>query len=463
MYRLVSYIVLALFMGAIALQAWAQDPDEVARHQKSVSTQQDSTPSNDDHDMQMPAMGRSDGQKPPQTFIDAILEHATSGTSVQPNSAAQPMLMTGAGKWMFMFHSEVFLNVEQETGPSAGDKLFSTNWFMPMAQRSLGHGQLTLRAMLSLEPATVTGRFYPELFQQGETAFGRPLVNGQHPHNFFMELAALYDLKLGSHTLLSFYAAPVGDPAMGPTAYAHRISASEDPLAPLGHHLQDSTHIAYDVIIAGLTYKSVRLEASGFHGQEPGEFRWGISSGAIDSWSTRLTVQPGQNWSAQYSFAHLTSPEALQPLDDVERMTASVTYNRPLAKGNWASTVVWGRNHVLPSGENFNSYLLESTLRFATSEYIWGRIENVDRTNELFLAGQPEPPGFKERFLARVQAYTAGYDHEFHFVPGFATALGAQLTLYGKPAFLDPIYGQHPLGAIVFLRLRPTGGTHSSH
>src|SRR5215469_4292848 len=123
--------------------------------------------------------------------------------------------------------------------------------------------------MISLEPATVTHRSYPELFQQGETAFGAPITDGQHPHDLFMELAALYDIKLGEHTLLSFYAAPVGDPAMGPVAYAHRASASEDPIATLGHHLQDSTHIAADVITAGFAYKSVRVEASGFHGREP--------------------------------------------------------------------------------------------------------------------------------------------------------------------------------------------------
>src|SRR5437870_1605815 len=85
------------------------------------------------------------------------------------------------------------------------------------------------------QPATVTHRFYPELFQQGETAFGRPITDGQHPHDFFMELALLYDIKLGNNALLSFYAAPVGDPAIGPAAYAHRSSASENPMAALGH------------------------------------------------------------------------------------------------------------------------------------------------------------------------------------------------------------------------------------
>ena len=95
-----------------------------------------------------------------------------------------------------------------------------------------------------------------------------------------MELAALYDINLGERTLLSFYAAPVGDPAIGPTAYPHRASASEDPIAALGHHLEDSTHISDDVITVGLTHGIVRLEASGFHGREPGENRWTIAAGA---------------------------------------------------------------------------------------------------------------------------------------------------------------------------------------
>ncbi len=397
------------------------------------------------------------------SFIGTILEHATSGTSAQPNSVHQPMFMLNAGTWMLMFHGEAFFNVEQQSGPRGDDKVFSTNWFMPMAQRRLGPGQLTLRGMFSLEPATVTNRAYPELFQQGETAFGRPISDGQHPHDFLMELAALYDWKIGEHALLSFYGAPVGDPAMGPPAYAHRASASEDPIAPLGHHLQDSTHIAADVVTAGLAYKSVRVEASGFHGREPDEFRWNVDSGRMDSWSTRLTIQPGQDWSAQYSFAYLTSPESLHPGEDVERMTASLIYNRPLKNGNWATTLLWGRNHVLPGGENFNSYLLESTLHFARNERVWGRIENVDRTSELLLGKQPEPPGFEERFLARVQAYTAGYDHDFHFLPGVATALGAQITFYGTPNFLTPSYGRHPIGAIWFVRLRPTGNVHSQH
>ena len=309
------------------------------------------------------------------------------------------MIMRVHGKWMFMFHGMAFLSALQQSGPRGYDKVFSTNWFMPMAQRQIGRGEITFRTMLSLEPATVTQRFYPLLFQQGETAFGKPINDGQHPHDFIMELAALYDLRLGENALLSFYAAPVGDPAMGPSAYAHRASASEDPVATLGHHLQDSTHIANDVVTGGLAYKKARIEFSGFHGREPDEFRWDIDSGAIDSWSSRLTVQPGQNWSAQYSFAHLTSPEQLHPEDDVQRMTASVSYNRPFTKGSWASTLLWGRNRVLQSGQIANGYLAESTLQFAEHNHVWTRIESADRSSELLLGKQPEPPGFENSSL----------------------------------------------------------------
>ncbi len=189
---------------------------------------------------------------PADSFTQNLQRHNGSGTDLEPASSAPPMLMRMSGNWMQMLHGDVLIAEQQQTGPRGHDKLYSTNWAMLMAQRPLPGGQLTLRAMLSLEPATISGRYYPELFQQGETAFGKPIIDGQHPHNLFMELAALYDLKPNEHTTLSLYAAPVGDPALGPEAYPHRASAGPNPLAPLGHHQQDSTHIAYEVLTGGI-------------------------------------------------------------------------------------------------------------------------------------------------------------------------------------------------------------------
>jgi hypothetical protein len=466
--------VLSLSLALLAvLPASAQQPDNIAPERLHPNSQRQQSPT-------MPGMKtpcNPTGQQPhrtmqnmnhnqtpgkhrngqPKTFIEEIVHHGMSGTSAEPDATPMPMLMTTKGKWMLMFHGEAFVNAIQQSGPRGADKVFSTSWFMPMAQRQLGPGTLTARIMLSLEPGTITGRYYPELFQQGETAYGKPIVDGQHPHDFIMELAALYDLKVGEHSLLSFYFAPMGDPAMGPTAYPHRASASEDPIAPLGHHLQDSTHISDDVITTGFAYKLARIEASGFHGREPDEFRWDIDSGKIDSWSIRGTVNPAQNWSAQYSFAHLTSPEALHPAEDVQRMTASIMYNRPIPRGNWVSTLLWGRNRSLDTGLVWNGYLAESTLRFSVRNYVWGRIENVDRTNELLLKNQFEPPNFQESIIGRVQAYTAGYARDFDLFPHLATGLGAQLTVYSTPGTLVSEYGSHPVGVVMFFRVRPFG------
>src|SRR5215813_10386383 len=241
MYRKEILISVLLFLAAVCATAQS---DQGMGHQHQHPQPTPSPSPADSASSQMPGMHHAESPAQP-SFIDTILEHSSSGTSVQPGSVPNSMLMFSSGAWMFMFHGEAFLNFEQQSGPRGGDKVFSTNWFMPMAQRSVGPGLFTVRGMFSLEPATVTDRFYPELFQQGETAFARPIVDGQHPHDCLMELAVLYDWKLG-------------DPAMGPAAYAHRASASENPLAPLGHHLQDSTHIASDVLTAGATYKRVR-------------------------------------------------------------------------------------------------------------------------------------------------------------------------------------------------------------
>jgi hypothetical protein len=342
-----------------------------------------------------------------------------------------------------------------------------------MATRQLGShgqdGQLTLRTMLSLEPATISGRQYPELFQQGETAFGKPIIDGQHPHDFFMELAALYDIRLGQHTLLSFYAAPIGDPAIGPTAYPHRLSASEDPIGALGHHQQDSTHIAFNVLTGGFTWRWLRFEESGFHGAEPTEQRWGFQPSpnglAMDSYSSRITLVPTKNWTSQYSIAHIVSPEALYPNENQQRQTASIMYNRPFgatrsdgtSSSNWSNTLLWGRTKSLTDNGIEDSYLLESLLKLRTRNYVWTRIENAGRSNELLIpAGSPLPPNFTESPLGHVAAYTFGYDRDYRITHHLLAAPGAQFTTYTTPNALVSTYGAHPWGVVAFVRFRIT-------
>ena len=393
----------------------------------------------------------------------APMEHAASGTSVNPRSSPMDMIHKRLGGWAFMFHGVAFLVEGQETGPRGHDKLFAPNWFMGTAAHSAGRGTLEFRSMLSLDPATITDRRYPLLFQTGETAYGTPLVDAQHPHDLFMELSARYTRPLSESTSLLLYFAPVGDPALGPVAFPHRISAMELPQATLSHHLQDSTHISNEVVTAGLVRRSFRIEASGFHGAEPNENRWNIDYGMIDSWAARLTWTPNDNWAAQISAGRLNHPEAAEP-GDIIRSTASLTYNRPLPRGNWASSVIWGRNHKTAQQRNLNSYLAESVLQFERRNYVTGRVELVDK-DELF----DDQPQLEEQLARtagstfRVLAYTLGYTRDVNLVRWLVTGIGGNLTLYSVPAAIRPYYGDHPAAFLFFLRARLKGAGPMSH
>jgi hypothetical protein len=383
------------------------------------------------------------------------LMNLASGTSENPAAWPMPMINTHFGNWNSMFMGTAFLSSIQQSGPRGGDKLYSTNWFMASAEHRVGsNGAFQAELMLSLEPATITNRSYPLLFQTGETAYGRPLVDAQHPHNFIMSLGFHYTRQLAEDIALDLYFAPVGDPALGPVAYPHRASAMELPQAPISHHLQDSTHIADDVVTAGLHFKNLKLEASGFYGSEPGENRWTIQQGPINSWSARLWFFPSKNWAAQVSFGRLAHPEALEPGDQT-RATSSLAYTLPMPGGSWSSTLIWGRTHSTATFRNLNSYLAESVLPVTRRNFVTGRFELTDK-DELF-SNQPD---LEERLdtlygsTFRIGAYTLGYTRDIDLFRYVETRIGANFTAYSLPDSIKPYYGAHPVGGNIFVRFR---------
>ncbi len=392
---------------------------------------------------------------PGMAAMENTVGFLSSGTSVEPKNTSEsaPIFHTTVGNWIFMFHADGFLADTQQSGPRGRDKLYSVNWLMPMLAHDFGRQSVSLRTMLSLEPATVTHRRYPELFQSGETAYGAPIVDGQHPHELLMELAGRYDVHLTERTRLFVYGGPLGEPALGPTAFSHRASASENPVAVLGHHQQDSTHISNSVITIGFAGGPIQLEASTFHGREPNENRWNIDGGKPDSFASRVSLGLGDRLSGQFSVGRINNREILDPKQDTFRMTASIHHNVSVLSGHLASSVIWGRNKDLHGHENriFNAYTLESTLNFRGPNWAWTRIENLDRDRTLIRRGEEKPIG-------RVQAYTFGYERDLPWSPDFLNVgLGVQASVYGMTAQLKPIYGEHPAGVTIFLHFRPTG------
>jgi hypothetical protein len=372
--------------------------------------------------------------------------HDGSGTAWEPASVPEHSWMLMRGGWVLMAHGVIFADYNQQGGPRGEGKAESVNWGMLMEQHKLGRGTILFRQMLSAESLTSPHPGFPELFQTGETYHGQPLVDHQHPHNVFAELSAYYTLPLSEKISWELYGGPSAEPALGPVMYLHRTSAAELPMAPLGHHLQDSTHTSFGVVTTGFTIDRFKIEGSAFNGHEPNEERWSIQPAALESWSVRGSVAPTKNITAQYSIGHLDHPEALEPWNQY-RETASVEYNRPLAWGNWASSVVWGRVHEIGLNANLNGYLFESTLNYLRRNYAFTRLELVDK-NELF----PQLPGNPS---FRIGAYTFGGTRDLIQNHAWQLGLGGDITVYSKPESLDTAYGNFPVSFQLFLRMRP--------
>ena len=388
-----------------------------------------------------------------------------SGTSWQPISTQMHMADKIAGSWLLMLHYNIIVGLNRQGGPRGETRFESANWFMPIAFHKLGRGTLQLRGMFSAEPFTFAPGGSPLLFQTGETYKGRPLIDRQHPHDLFMELSAQYTHPLGEHgTWFTYFAYP-GEPALGPVAFMHRNSASENPSATLSHHLQDSTHISFGVLTSGFTFRWFKLEGSIFNGREPDENRYDFDAHRWNSRSARLWFMPNKNWSMQISHGFLRSPEAQEPDADIRRTTASVQYNRTITRGNWATAFVWGRNHVSSPTEihNLNSYTAESTLNFLDKNYLYTRLELVDKDDLLRPADRALLGFTQEHPSFRIGAYTFGALRDVWSSNNVSVGIGSDLTFYSKPAVLDSIYGRNPFSWKLFLRIRPGKMDMSAH
>lgn len=365
-----------------------------------------------------------------------------SGTARLP-AAETPMhgLHIASGDWMLMAHGSISLQHTDHSGPRGDAKTYATSMAMFTGERRTSWGRVQLKSMFSLEPA-MDARGYPNLFATGETAGGEPLVDRQHPHDLFMELAARVDFDLGAGSLF-LYGGPVGEPALGPSAFMHRGSASLNPEPPISHHWFDSTHISYGVVTAGYAARTWQIEASAFRGAEPDERRWNIETPKLDSWSVRATLNPSRHWALQTSYGQIKEPEALHPGEDEHRFTASAHY----ANGKGLSAMLAYSAKNRQPGATLSAWLAEASWDIDRRNTLFGRIERV-ANDELF--PDHEDPLHDQTF--RVGKFQAGYARRVPLGP-VELALGGALSTFAKPAALDAAYGASPWGYTVFARL----------
>ena len=396
-------------------------------------------------DMPMPAQG-----------VLGIPESRTgSGTSWLPDASPMHAVHYRARAWSLMVHGAAFVLYDVQGGPRGDDRVVAVDWGMLAASRSVGMGRLGLRAMLSTEPWTVGARGYPLLLQSGESYRGVPLHDRQHPHDLFVELAALYDHPVARDLAFSIYLAPVGEPALGPVAFPHRPSAAADPFAPLGHHWQDATHITYGVITGGVFTRSLKLEASWFNGREPDENRtdFDYAGRRLDSYSARFTMNPSANWSLATWYGYLASPEGLYPAVAQRRFGLAALFSRALgARGQWSWAAIYGANAIVGTGQAVPSALLETTVDLDGMNILFGRLEYVQKRAEDLAV-----PGVGGAVPYDIGAVSVGYARELAHTRQASLALGGRGAVSFVPPSLEALYGSRaPLGGAVFVRVTPS-------
>ena len=196
-------------------------------------------------------------------------ERMGSGTTWMPDSSPMHAIHKIWGDWTAMLHGVAFAQYDDQ-GSHRGDAQFGVvDWEMLMLMRRVGTGLLHLHGMVSLEPATIGPRGYPLLLQTGESYNGEPLHDRQHPHDFVMEFAAMFQQPIAKDLALELYGRLAGEPAIGPVAFMHRPSTQNHPFSQLGHHWQDATHISYGVLPRASTRESGNSKAHGSTVESP--------------------------------------------------------------------------------------------------------------------------------------------------------------------------------------------------
>ena len=383
-----------------------------------------------------------------------------SGTSWMPDASPMYMYMAMKDKSMFMLHGNIFLRYTKQDafdkGSRGGHHFDAPNWFMGMYDRYIGQkGLFNATAMISFDPLLVTQRGYPLLFQSGESYQGKKLVDRQHPHDLFSALSIGYTQMINRDADVFLYFGYPGEPALGPPTFMHRVSAMNNPDAPLSHHWQDATHITFGVGTLGFRYKDFKLESSIFTGREPDEDRYDFDKMRFDSYSYRLSFNPSQNWALQFSQGFIHNPELLEPQINITRTTGSIVYSTWLDGKNkyLAHSLVWGMNHS-SDGIDEHSILYEANLQL-NNQALYGRYEFVQKSSsELDLEADFGKTTFN------VNAITLGYNQSIWNCSSIQLAAGAQATLNVSPHELQGLYGKTPVGAEVYLQLKPTMHRH---
>jgi hypothetical protein len=347
------------------------------------------------------------------------------------------------GHFSGMVMGNGFLVDSGVTGVRSRHSLAGPNWLMFVAGLDVASwNRVEIDGMLTIERWTFPSRGYALPLQIGEeNAQGVPYVDAQHPHSSPLMGLAFADVISFSHTqnrILRLWFAPRGASTDGPIPFMHRMSATFDPSAPLGHHIgQDAGHISSTVVAASVMFGPYTLEVSTFNGREPQPTEIDLPIGTPDSFAMRGIAQIGRRWMVSASFAYVDNPENDPTDTKVYRASASGYLNTDLP-GGWRAhlTLIYGGIANYDHTPWLNSLLAEGSFSDGLNNPFF-RLEVLQRTpNELnvpVLAGQDSPQW--------VGSLTVGYSRKFASLWGFDFLGGLAGTLDFLPEQFQTAYG----------------------
>ena len=239
------------------------------------------------------------------------------------------------------------------------------------------------------------------------------------------------------------------EPAFGPPSSIRKLLFGIDPSdAGRTRHWLHMGGYRVPALTLGYAWSKLMLEGSAFSSREQNNSDASRKEPfKLDSSSARFSYRPGPGWSFQLSRGSLSGLDQLNPGGDVQRTSVSATYRLGFRKGNWQTTLAWGRNSYT-SRESSVGYLLESAMRLGGGHALFGRLEQV-RSNELMRQDDA-----LQHELFKLRKLTIGYYRVVDPSGAAKLDVGAFVSRYFVPSFAASSYGSEPTAYTLFVRIK---------
>ncbi|TFW09649.1 hypothetical protein E4K72_04840 [Oxalobacteraceae bacterium OM1] len=277
------------------------------------------------------------------------------------------------------------------------------------------------------------------MFAEDGVGLSLPAVTLSRPSG---QLYESYASRLGSEGQLFVMSSQTESPYSLLAPAAHQWIAGVDDARDA-----NAVHSAAREVAIGYAWRHFKLEGAALtvgRDDSPGGLKRDL--GLLDSTSSRLSYRLGDAWTFQLSRGFVSNLDQLETVDGLRRTAISGSYRAKLGDGDWRTTLAWGRNDRTTTGASVG-YLLESTLRFAGTHAVFGRLERA-RSREDGLATENV-----QRQMFQTNRLSLGYYRDLSGSNAFRYDVGAIVTRYLNTPSANPDYAHDATAGMMFVRI----------